>query len=160
MYNIPAMVHDNNAALPTTPSMDTHRPERPRIDQKGQAQEWWARYDRQRLARDIYMLLWTVGGVEEYVNPATDAVKYIQATGTYPIGTPPYTPAQIEEMAQFAVNYVDAMDRDSVITRFEYDDESPRRLEQQSQRGRLWGGGPVTDVQRSPVDSRRKNCRR
>lgn len=61
-------------------------------------QEWWARYDRQRLARDIYTLLWTLG----------------RNNGANP------TPEQAREMAQFAVNVVDAMDRDNVITRFEY----------------------------------------
>lgn len=64
------------------------------------AQEWWARYDRQRLARDLYVLLWTVGRIDN---------------------TTPVTGAQAREMAQFAVNAVDAMDRDNVITRFEYD---------------------------------------
>jgi hypothetical protein len=67
-------------------------------------QEWWARHDRQRLARDIYVMLWLFGG-------ATDSAS-----------VNPYTPAQIREMAQFAVNAVDAMDHDNVITKFEYDD--------------------------------------
>lgn len=69
-------------------------------------QEWWARYDRQRLARDIYCLLWVLGCGDDTVNP---------------LSTNPYSAAQSREMAQFAVNVVDAMDRDSIITRFEYD---------------------------------------
>jgi hypothetical protein len=32
-----------------------------------------------------------------------------------------YTPEQLQQMAQFAVNLVDALDRDDVITKFEYD---------------------------------------
>ena len=67
-------------------------------------QEWWARYDRQRLARDIYVLLAVL------CNP----------TATNPMTTP-MDPAVAKEMAQFAVNYVDAFDPDDVITRFEYD---------------------------------------
>ncbi|WP_437225258.1 hypothetical protein SH661x_003982 [Planctomicrobium sp. SH661] len=71
------------------------------------AQEWWARYDRQRLARDIYCLLWTLGcGTNSDIT----------------VGNP-YTPQQTREMAQFAVNVVDAIDRDSVITAFEYDED-------------------------------------
>ncbi len=65
------------------------------------AQEWWARYDRQRLARDLYCLLWVLGNGNDN-------------------GTPPDA-VQAREMAQFAVNVVDALDRDNVITRFEYD---------------------------------------
>ncbi|MCA9109924.1 MAG: hypothetical protein KDA52_08265, partial [Planctomycetaceae bacterium] len=73
------------------------------------AQEWWARYDRQRLARDIYVMLWLLGGgVDDTLSP------YTQTAGLY-------SDSQIKEMAQFAVNVVDAMDRDSVITHFEYD---------------------------------------
>jgi len=69
-------------------------------------QEWWARYDRQRLARDIYCLIWVVGC----------------GTDTDFTVSNPYTAAQTREMAQFAVNVVDAMDRDSIITAFEYDE--------------------------------------
>ncbi|TWU14262.1 hypothetical protein CA54_31050 [Symmachiella macrocystis] len=72
----------------------------------GVAQEWWARYDRQRLARDIYVLLYTLGGGTDFDVTA---------------GPPQYSAEQLEEMAQFAVNYVDSMDADNVITRFEYD---------------------------------------
>lgn len=61
-------------------------------------QEFWARRDRQQLCRDIYVCLYT-----------------FCAVGTTP------TAIERKEMAQFAVNMVDAMDADSVITRFEYD---------------------------------------
>ncbi|MBX3444528.1 MAG: hypothetical protein KF774_19160 [Planctomyces sp.] len=71
------------------------------------AQEWWARYDRQRMARDIYVLLWTLGGGQ-------DGSDYAKVPGIY-------TDDQVREMAQFAVNFVDALDRDVSITRFEYD---------------------------------------
>ena len=35
--------------------------------------------------------------------------------------TPIYTPEECRQMAQFAVNLVDSLDRDNVITKFEYD---------------------------------------
>lgn len=69
-------------------------------------QEWWAQYDRQRLARDIYVLLYTFGAGQ----PGSDITE-----SAY------YTTTQLKEMAQFAVNYVDALDRDDVITKFVYD---------------------------------------
>lgn len=73
-------------------------------------QEIWARYDRQRMARDIYVLLYTIGG-------GNDALDYRTDNSTNAL----YTDAQMKEMAQFAVNMVDALDPDDVITRFEYD---------------------------------------
>ncbi|HET6327406.1 MAG TPA: hypothetical protein VFG04_22180 [Planctomycetaceae bacterium] len=80
-------------------------------------QEWLARYDRQRLARDIYTLLYLTGGGNDSVNYATASN---QPTGT-PAVRPLYTDDQLREMAQFAVNLVDAMDPDTNITVFEYD---------------------------------------
>ncbi len=74
-------------------------------------QEWWAKYDRQRMARDIYVLLYTLGGSHDF-NP-TDP-------GDPQLGTPEHL-ERCREMAQFAVNYVDALDRDSVVTEFIYD---------------------------------------
>ena len=73
-------------------------------------QEFWARYDRQLKARDIYVLLYTLGG-------GNDALNY----GGDNSGNTLYSAAQMKEMAQFAVNMVDALDPDDVITRFEYD---------------------------------------
>lgn len=64
------------------------------------AQEWWARHDRQLLARDLYVLL--------YILTSPDAAYSL-------------TNDQKTEIAQFAVNYVDAMDTDENITAFEYD---------------------------------------
>ncbi|MCA8996775.1 MAG: hypothetical protein KDA80_07315, partial [Planctomycetaceae bacterium] len=71
--------------------------------------EFLARQERQRLARDIYVLLYTLcGGVHEDVTTLTG-------------GTRPYTDPEVTQMAQFAVNLVDEMDPDSVMTRFEFD---------------------------------------
>lgn len=82
-------------------------------------QEFWARRDRQQLARDIYVLLYTTGGVA-----TTRAGMLDYTTDNDPDSDPGkslYTHDQLRQMAQFAVNLVDAMDRDSVITKFEYD---------------------------------------
>jgi hypothetical protein len=73
-----------------------------------EAQEYLARRDRQAMARDIYVLLYLFGGNQD-MNPLTTP------------GATLYTEQQLKDMAQFAVNYVDALDRDSVMTRFEYD---------------------------------------
>lgn len=78
--------------------------------------EFYARYDRQRLAHDIYVLLYMGGGGLDVCvnNQAFMAISEVA-------GTTIYTDAQLREMAQFAVNLVDSMDRDNIITRFEYD---------------------------------------
>ncbi|MBS0267256.1 MAG: hypothetical protein JSS02_35355, partial [Planctomycetes bacterium] len=79
-------------------------------------QEYWARRDRQQMARDIYVLLYMFGGGEDDRNYTNDTA------GNPPTPKPPsYQPYQLYEMAQFAVNVVDSLDRDNVITRFEFD---------------------------------------
>ena len=80
-----------------------------------QQQEWLARYDRQRLARDIYTLLYLTGGGGDTFNYATTSNQPV--AGVRPL----YTDDQLQEMAQFAVNLVDQLDPDSNITIFEYD---------------------------------------
>jgi len=81
--------------------------------------EYWARRDRQQLARDIFVLLYTIGGAQ------TVGTNVRSSLGTNdpssPEGTALYTHRQLREMAQFAVNMVDAMDTDNVVTKFEYD---------------------------------------
>ncbi|MCG6154316.1 hypothetical protein [Rubinisphaera margarita] len=95
-------------------------------------QEWWARYDRQRLARDIYVMLYLLGAGDDAFNMAEDD----PSTGPYPV-TVGVTDNedidldgnadgdgvndQLQAMAQFAVNYVDGLDRDSVMTEFVFD---------------------------------------
>ena len=71
--------------------------------------EFWARRDRQQMARDIYVMLYTFCG-------GNDTINLTSASGitSYPANTR-------RMMAQFAVNMVDALDRDNVITAFEYD---------------------------------------
>jgi hypothetical protein len=83
------------------------------------SQEYWARRDRQQLARDIYVLLYLLGHGDDTKNTATTANP--NPTSITDTTTVLYSDAQLREMAQFAVNMVDAMDRDNVMTRFEYD---------------------------------------
>jgi hypothetical protein len=107
---VPDMVHKHDPAIDPLPYAWTDI-NAPPIDPI--AQEWWARYDRQRLARDIYVLLYTVGAPDT-LDPTTTPY----ATGdTNSNGIDD----MVEAMAQFAVNFVDQVDRDGVITRFEYD---------------------------------------
>ncbi|WP_029247905.1 hypothetical protein [Schlesneria paludicola] len=100
-------------------------------------QEYFARRDRQAMARDLYTLLYMYcGGLDQNPldpNPALPA--------------PYYTAKQIKEMAQFAVNYVDSIDRDDVATRFEYDTDlrdgwgldDNAYTTTEAQRGEVWG---------------------
>ncbi len=78
------------------------------------SQEFLARYDRQRLARDIYTMLYVFCHGDSTLNTLT--TQNTQATGWLV-----YSPEECRAMAQFAVNLVDALDDDDVITVFEYD---------------------------------------
>lgn len=99
-------------ALPNTPITGaTWSADAPSGSPSPNDQEYWARYDRQRMARDIYVMLYILGG-------GVDSVNYATASNA---GNALYTNAQLKEMAQFAVNVVDELDRDEVITKFEYD---------------------------------------
>ncbi|MEZ6132075.1 MAG: hypothetical protein R3C59_25730 [Planctomycetaceae bacterium] len=76
--------------------------------------EFWARRDRQQMARDIYVLLYTIGGAEL---SGSNVIDYTGDNSARAL----YSNHQLRRMAQFAVNLVDAMDTDNVITKFEYD---------------------------------------
>lgn len=88
-------------------------------------QEYLARRDRQQLCRDIYVLLYTF--CSSNPGTTTNNVTNTDWTTLNPSGavrndangTP--VPAELLEMAQFAVNLVDRMDSDDVITKFEFD---------------------------------------
>lgn len=82
-------------------------------------QEFWARRDRQQLARDIFVLLYTIGGAQQDAGAVRDYTQSNDPDAA--AGVALYTHDQLRAMAQFAVNLVDAMDTDSVITKFEYD---------------------------------------
>ena len=103
----------------TVPTLDTLSALPPYPPQTVEQREFWARRDRQQLARDIFVILYTVGGAKMDVGGAT-IVDYTGSNadaGPRPL----YTDAQVRRMAQFAVNLVDALDTDNVITKFEYD---------------------------------------
>ena len=102
-------------------------------------QEYWARRDRQMLARDIYVLLYVLGGPLD-----GDASNNPLVT----TGTTHYTEEQLEQMARFAVNLVDAQDKDRVITKFEYDadlsngwnlDDNPYTTDTSGDRREIYG---------------------
>lgn len=95
-------------------------------------QEVQARLDRQQMARDIYVMLYMLGGGLDSVSQNGYQGNPINATppntGYFSDNAPDgsgnrnlYTDRQLREMAQFAVNVVDALDADHVMTKFEYD---------------------------------------
>ncbi|MFM8477605.1 MAG: hypothetical protein ACKOEO_17620, partial [Planctomycetaceae bacterium] len=68
--------------------------------------EFWARRDRQQLARDIYVLLYTIGGAQRDAANAMKIADYRRPND--PLATPGtptalYSHQQLREMAQFAV---------------------------------------------------------
>lgn len=85
--------------------------------------EFWARRDRQQMARDIYVLLYTFCGGNDSVSVTTPAGTTITTTGnlTTNSGFEVHPGNVRRQMAQFAVNLVDALDTDNVITAFEFD---------------------------------------
>ena len=105
-----------DSASPAASHVPPYPPQNP------QQAEFWARYDRQRMARDIYVMLYTLCGGYDFTDSG------VGSDGTFPdhalasnAGNAVYTNAQLRQMAQFAVNVVDALDRDTVTTAFEYD---------------------------------------
>jgi len=82
-------------------------------------QEWNARRDRQNLAADIYALLYTMSGVSP-VDPRSTPAATVHPD---PVPGTAGVNERIREMAQFAVNLVDAMDEDDVMTCFVYDSD-------------------------------------
>jgi hypothetical protein len=112
-------------------------------------QEYWARRDRQQQARDIYVLLYLLGGPYDHTGDTghSSAVGNNGAIGDNS-GRNVYSDQQLEQMARFAVNLVDAQDRDNVMTRFEYDtnlnngwnlDDNPYSSTGDTDRAEVWG---------------------
>ncbi|HEY2253587.1 MAG TPA: hypothetical protein VGH74_21075, partial [Planctomycetaceae bacterium] len=83
-------------------------------------QEYWARRDRQQMARDLYVMLYMFGGGQDTTVGGNTAQNYATTSNKGPAYTL-YQPWQLAQMAQFAVNVVDSLDRDDTITAFEYD---------------------------------------
>ncbi len=93
-------------------------------------QEVKARLDRQQMARDIYVMLYMIGGGLDFTgqNDQGSTPTPVGALGytgdnSLPVGGNRrlYNDRQLREMAQFAVNVVDALDSDHIMTKFEYD---------------------------------------
>ncbi len=80
---------------------------------------------RQNMARDIYTLLYTLCQGSD--------LDYRTNTTTQP------TPVQAREMAQFAVNLVDALDSDDIITAFFFDNDLTNN-------GTGWNTADATEV--------------
>ena len=99
--------------LPSYQPLDAHDAT-PTAAVPASASEQTARVQRQQMARDLYVLLYTLGN-------ANGAVNATSIRNTDSAGRPVYSLDQLRMMAQFAVNTVDALDSDSVITRFQYD---------------------------------------
>ncbi|MEJ7593604.1 MAG: hypothetical protein WKF77_18860 [Planctomycetaceae bacterium] len=104
-----------NATLTTVPNVVVGSPLPVFPPQAAGDREFWARRDRQLLARDIYVLLYTIGGAQwDGTSAIFDYTSDNSARGLY-------SEDKLRQMAQFAVNLVDAMDTDDVITKFEFD---------------------------------------
>ena len=106
LLNRPLTPHSTDTTLTIIPPLSP-LPDYPPMTEG--EKEFWARRDRQQMARDIYVMLYTFCGGD-------DTVDLTSTSGmtAYPANTR-------RMMAQFAVNMVDALDRDNVITAFEYD---------------------------------------
>ncbi len=72
-------------------------------------QEYWARRDRQLMARDLFALMYTLCWPDG-TNPTTAS-----------FGSTAANQAMIRQFAQYAVNLVDSLDRDNIATKFEFD---------------------------------------
>jgi hypothetical protein len=106
----------NASAAISASSTGSYLLDLPNFSSNPPLQEYWARRDRQQMARDLYVMLYMFGGGQDAVNYATTSNKPFTTTGG-----PVYQYWQLAQMAQFAVNIVDALDRDDTITMFEYD---------------------------------------
>ena len=121
ILNRPLTEHPQNPGVQLVPITWT-RNNHPTYPGSNQTErEWWARFDRQCLARDVYVMLYTLCGGSDQVNYTTTNDHNNTQTPAGNNSDRHYTTQQLREMAQFAVNLVDAMDTDNVVTRFEYD---------------------------------------
>jgi hypothetical protein len=107
-----------------------------------------AQRDRQKMCRDIYVMLYTLGGGNDNTNYA----DMNDHSNTMTIGVNDdfvYTRPQLRQMAQFAVNLVDSMDRDTVITKFEYDKNLGKTVDVNDDTSILRGGWNLDDDPRT-----------
>lgn len=105
----PLTAHANDDGLTSITTVAITDPVPTYPPRNNRDREFWARFDRQRMARDIYVMLYMLCGGNDDFDYRTNG------------GGGAYNDEQKQRMAQFAVNMVDALDRDNVITMFEYD---------------------------------------
>jgi hypothetical protein len=114
------------------------------------AQEWWARRDRQLMARDLYVLMYTMcfGHDETSGMPLNPTGNSSLGGQLLDLSDGSEDRILMRRMAQFAVNVVDSLDRDSIFTKFEYDinlsngwnvDDDPFTDSSESDREVVWG---------------------
>ncbi|MEO1995324.1 MAG: hypothetical protein ABGZ17_08615, partial [Planctomycetaceae bacterium] len=111
------------------PALYPYRGWRPSTGQslayRSNTQEYWAVRDRQALARDVFVLLYTFcGGNDDVSYASVSNDPSLEQSWNPPNARPTgllYTEDELKRMAQFAVNMIDAMDVDDVMTEFEYD---------------------------------------
>jgi len=104
---------------PLTPYPDASTPNLEVVELRTRAHR-----DRQRLARDIYTLLYLYGGGRDDLFNSAGVLQtnaLVMTNGVVTTSRQYHTITRLREMAQFAVNLVDSLDRDDVITKFEYD---------------------------------------
>lgn len=104
----PLTPHPDQTTLTATPITPVNYPSNGNFT-SGNDQEFWARRDRQLMARDIYALLYTLAWPD-----GSDPT-------TMPDSTLDNYRPMMRQFAQYAVNLVDAIDRDDIVTAFEFD---------------------------------------
>lgn len=118
----PLTPHPDQAALTAAPiGMQADYPANGNFTSAAH-QEFWARKDRQLMARDLYVLLYTLCWPDG-INPTGNGKP--NPTGA-PTATALDTSSNLvrqtaRQFAQYAANVVDSLDRDKISTRFEFD---------------------------------------
>lgn len=105
----PLTPHPDQTTLTATPITPVNYPANGNFTSAND-QEFWARRDRQLMARDIYALLYVLAwpdGIDPTPSPPTfDSTPYRN---------------MMRQFAQYAVNLVDTIDRDNIVSAFEFD---------------------------------------
>ncbi|MEX0701476.1 MAG: hypothetical protein WD069_05210 [Planctomycetales bacterium] len=112
-------------------------------------QEHDARRERQLMARDLYVMLYTFcGGENTNVTTTANTITGPDSSNPGKSLRAVYDDVQLEQMAQFAINAVNRLDRDLVIDGFEYDkdlsdgwnlDDDPYTDDGFADRGHVYG---------------------
>ncbi|MEX1097032.1 MAG: hypothetical protein WED34_13375 [Planctomycetales bacterium] len=112
-------------------------------------QEHDARRERQLMARDLYVMLYTFcGGENTNVTTTANTITGPDSSNPGKSLRAVYDDVQLEQMAQFAINAVNRLDRDLVVDGFEYDkdlsdgwnlDDDPYTDDGFADRGHVYG---------------------